>query len=73
MSKQHRIIIETENEGLANLVANLFANGTLTKAIIESPEYQRQFDAGIIEGMPEETEVYLDELNRSFKTHKVQL
>ena len=73
MAQQHRVIIETENEGLANLITNLFASGYLTQAITESPEYQRQHDDGIIEGMPEETEVYLDELNRSVKTHKVQL
>lgn len=73
MSKQHRVIIETENEVLANLITNLFGNGYLTQAISESPEYQRQHDEGIIEGIPEETEVYLDELNRSYKTHKVQL
>ena len=73
MSKQHRVIIETENEVLANLITNLFGNGYLTQAISESPEYQRQHAEGIIEGIPEETEVYLDELNRSYKTHKVQL
>lgn len=71
--KQHKIIIETENQGLANLVVSLFENGTLTSAILDSPEYQRGIEEGTISEMQEESEVYFDELNRNYKTHKVQL
>lgn len=71
--KQHKVIIETENVGIANLIVELFNNGTLTGAIMESPEYHRAVEAGTVADMTEETEVYFDDVNRDYKQHKVQI
>lgn len=73
MARQHKIILETENVGIANLILDLFASGELTKTIMESPEYTRKLEAGEIAEMVEETEVYHDDVHKDYKQHKVQI
>ena len=63
MSKQHQVIIETENEALAKYIVNLFQDGTIPEVINKEGEVTNTKDF----------EVYVDESKNEFKKHKIQL
>lgn len=70
--KQHKIIIETENVILANIILELFSNETIANAIMDSELYQQALEKETVAEMIPETETYFDDRN-GYKSHKVQI